>query len=187
MRLTVAGDTPTSRAILAGKAQPAQGSDPFGALRWRWPIETARARRAILQACQALGFEASQPFARGARADACGSCGGLRRLPAQQSPNKMFSTKRRQAGILVDVHPIPPRTLKLRKPQLPRNGSDGQPIESSHLAPQARCPPLPLSWPLPERTTHHRGGDGARCPRSQWLRSANPLRSSFRQTGTADI
>ena len=41
-----------------------------------------RPRGAIDQAGSAFGLEARDPFARRSRADACGSCGGLRRLPA---------------------------------------------------------------------------------------------------------
>jgi hypothetical protein len=80
--------------------------------------------------------------------DACGSCGRLRRLsaqdlppktfrarpPAQDLPRKPFSTNRRQTGILMDVHPVLRETPKLRHLQLPRSGADGQLIESPRTA-----------------------------------------------------
>ena len=54
-----------------------------------------------------FGLEAVNPFARGARADACGACGGLRRLPALDTrAHHALSTKRRQTGIVMDVHPV---------------------------------------------------------------------------------
>ena len=44
------------------------------------------------------------PFTHRARANACGFTDGLRRLPAEDHFDEPLSTKRRQAGILVDVH-----------------------------------------------------------------------------------
>jgi hypothetical protein len=40
------------------------------------------------------------------RADACGFTCGLRRLPAQNLGDNPLSTKGRQAGILMHVHPV---------------------------------------------------------------------------------
>jgi hypothetical protein len=60
-----------------------------------------------------FGLEAVDPFARGARADACGSSSGLRRLPSlKDGAHDPLSTARRQTGILVDVHPVLRGTLK---------------------------------------------------------------------------
>jgi hypothetical protein len=44
------------------------------------------------------------------------------------------SRPRREPGILMHVHPVSPRNLKLQQPQLPRSKPDGQPTESSKLA-----------------------------------------------------
>jgi hypothetical protein len=57
-------------------------------------------------------------------------CSLSRSPPAAQS----LSTMRREPGILMHVHPVSPRTLKLQQPQLPRSKPDGQPAESSNLA-----------------------------------------------------
>ena len=73
------------------------------------------------------------PFARGPRADACGSCGGLRRLPALDLPRNQLSTMPRQTGILMDVHPVLRGIVEVSQLQHPRSGPDGQPIESPHL------------------------------------------------------
>src|SRR6516164_4317026 len=51
------------------------------------------------------------------------------------------STARRQPGILMHVHPVLPWNLKLQQPQLPRSEPDGQPTESSQLAPVG-----PTAW-----------------------------------------
>jgi hypothetical protein len=59
---------------------------------------------------------------------------GLRRLSARDLPYNALSTARRQPGILMHVHPVLPRNLKLQQPQLPRSEPDGQPTESSQLA-----------------------------------------------------
>ena len=66
-------------------------------------------RAAILQASQAFLLEAITPFAAGARANACGFTGGLRRLPTEDHFGQPLSTVRRQAGILMDVHSALPR------------------------------------------------------------------------------
>ena len=66
-------------------------------------------RAAVLQARQAFGFEAIDPFAHRARANAYGFTGGLRRLPTENHVDHVLSTERRQAGILMDVHSAPPK------------------------------------------------------------------------------
>ena len=84
-------------------------------------------------AAEILGFEAVHPLARGARADACGSCGGLRRLPAlKHGAHDPLSTKRRQTGILMDVHPALRGTLK---------------CGNSSFFGSGRMRPAPLPWP----------------------------------------
>src|SRR5262245_33802798 len=77
------------------------------------------------------------PLANRPRADACGFGNGLRRLSARDLPYNALSTAWRQPGIPMHVHPVLPRNLKLQQPQLPRSEPDGQPTESSHLAPMA--------------------------------------------------
>jgi len=99
-----------------------------------WTAQLVRPRRAVDEPVGAFRLEPFQPLARRPRADACGSCGGLRRLPASHRHNHPLSTKRRQSGILVNVHPVLRESLKLRQLQLPRLGPDGQPNETSQLA-----------------------------------------------------
>ena len=45
-----------------------------------------------------------------------------------------FSTTQRQSGILMNVHPAPPKNLFARHKQLPRFQQDGQPLETSQVA-----------------------------------------------------
>src|SRR5207247_6940919 len=78
------------------------------------------------------------PLANRPRADACGFGNGLRRLSARDLPYNALSTARRQPGILMHVHPVLSWNLKLQQPQLPRSEPDGQPTESSQLAPAGR-------------------------------------------------
>jgi peptide/nickel transport system substrate-binding protein len=66
-------------------------------------------------------------------ANACGLCGGLRRLPALDLPHQPLSTNRRQTGILVDVRPVLSLDTEASQAQRPRFGPDGQPVESSQL------------------------------------------------------
>src|SRR6266849_4913551 len=120
--------------LFPGETLPAEGFDLFDDRRRRRSVEAFRSRRAIHQTGSAFGFEAGNPFAHRPRADACGSCGGLRRLPAHYGLNQTLSTDRRHSGILVHVHPVPPWNTEASQPQLPRSGPDGQPIESPHLA-----------------------------------------------------
>ena len=75
------------------------------------------------------------PLPNGPRADACGFRDGLRRLPAINLSYNPLSTARREPGILVHVHPVLPRIAEASQLQLPRPGPDGQPTESSQLAP----------------------------------------------------
>ena len=64
-----------------------------------------------------------------ARAAASGVC------PLTICRTNQLSTMRRQTGILMDVHPVLRGIAEASQLQLPRSGPDGQPIESSHLAP----------------------------------------------------
>jgi hypothetical protein len=75
------------------------------------------------------------PLPNGPRADANGFGDGLQRLPARNLPYNPLSTTRRKPGILMDVHPVLPRIAEASQLQLPRPGPDGQPTESSQLAP----------------------------------------------------
>src|SRR3954471_8063583 len=77
--------------------------------------------------------------------DACGSCGGLRRLPALDNcAHHALSTKRRQTGIVMDVHPVLRGITEASQLQLPRTEPDEQPIESSQLE---RAPPAGAATP----------------------------------------
>jgi hypothetical protein len=84
---------------------------------------------------QAFAPVSINPFANCTQANACGLRNGLRRLPALDLPYDSLSTVSRQAGILMYVHPILRESLTLRQPQSSRPGSDGRPMESSHLEP----------------------------------------------------
>jgi hypothetical protein len=70
---------------------------------------------AILQSRQSFAAMSINPLPNGPRADACGFGDGLRRLPARDLPYNPLSTKRRQPGILVHVHPVLPWNLKLQQ------------------------------------------------------------------------
>ena len=106
IRLTVAGDANFGGDLLAGPTLAAQGFDLFDNRRRRRSVQAMRPRRAIAQPLDAFGFVAGDPLAHRSRADACGSYGGLRRLPALDPAHHHLSTARRQTGILMDVHPV---------------------------------------------------------------------------------
>src|SRR5690606_17964362 len=90
--------------LLAGHAPAAQRLDLLHGHTGRRPTEPVRPRGTVLEALGTLGLEAGNPLADGARADASGSCGGLRRLPIQNQAHDSLSTARCKTGILVDVH-----------------------------------------------------------------------------------
>jgi hypothetical protein len=95
--------------LLARHALAAQACDALDHL-WRYRLaQPLGPRAAILQAGQAFLLEAITPFAAGARANACGFTGRLRRLPMGNHFDQPLSTMRRQAGILMDVHSALPR------------------------------------------------------------------------------
>src|SRR5712664_804608 len=130
--------------LLARHALTAQAFDARDGQLWRRLTQPLGPRAAVVQALQAFAGVATNPFTRGARANACGFTGGLRRLPAANHFDQPLSTERRQTGILMDVHPaLSQGSLKSRQPQLPRTEPDGQPIESSHLE------HVPLGWNQP--------------------------------------
>src|ERR1700676_3722493 len=90
-------------------------------------------RGPVPQTGEALGTITRDPFSRRPRADACGSCGGLRRLPALNLHDDSLSTDRRQSGILVNVHPVLLWNTEVLQLQSPRSGPGGQPNESPQL------------------------------------------------------
>src|ERR1700719_1436769 len=133
-RLTVAGETPVSRAIALpvrrwSRNAPIRAMTAFGG----GGVSRLRPRDPGPQTGDAFDGITRHPFADGARTDACGSSGGLRRLSACHLHDDSLSTNRRQAGIVVDVHPVLLWNTEASQPQLPRSGPDGQPMESSHL------------------------------------------------------
>ena len=96
--------------LAARHALAAQAFDTLDGHLWCRLTQPLGPRTAILQAGQAFLLEAITPFAAGAKANACGFTGGLRRLPTEDHFGQPLSTVRRQAGILMDVHSALPRT-----------------------------------------------------------------------------
>ena len=147
MRLTVAGEMPSSAAIcLPVRRYPTQSSPP------------ARQRPAALAGANGVAANCDRSAQPGPHADSdqptCERSAGRRprfgngrsRLPALDLPHNPLSTTRREPGILMHVHPVLSfGTLKLRQLQFPRSEPDGQPIESSQLE---RFPPATGLSPL---------------------------------------
>jgi hypothetical protein len=107
-------DADSGGALLAGHALASQAFNALDRLRRRRLAQPMGPRAAILQAGQAFAVVATDPFAAGARANACGFTGGLRRLPAENHFDQPLSTERRQTGILMDVHSaLSPRTTEV--------------------------------------------------------------------------
>src|SRR4051794_31482354 len=154
-------DPGLNRDLLAGPASAAQGFDLRDDGGRRRPMQPVRPRGAIPEPLKALGREARQPFTHGPRADACGSCGGLRRLPAQHLLHNALSTKRRQPGILMDVHPVLRGITEASQLQLPRPGPGEHPIESSQLGHAAR------PWRRPRPSCRSSEATCAAGPRGQ--------------------
>jgi hypothetical protein len=101
--------------LLAGATLAAQGFDPFGRRLGGRPVKAMRPRGAVDQASRAFGLEAGDPLAdRFARHAHGGGHRHGRLAFNQHPPHQLGSTVRRQASILMDVHPVPPWTLKLR-------------------------------------------------------------------------
>src|ERR1700674_4181460 len=130
---------------LAGQALEPQRADPGDDGFARWGVAALPPPGPVLQTGDAFDGITRHPFADGARTDACGSSGGLRRLSACHLHDDSLSTNRRQAGIVVDVHPVLLWNTEASQPQLPRSGP-GQPMESSHLARLLRQHLAPATW-----------------------------------------
>src|SRR5665213_3598105 len=80
------------------------------------------------------------PLGRGLGADVESRCSGFqRRTPLHNHFRQLLSTMNRQSGILVIVHSVSPEKLIARHNQLLSFRSNGQPVETSHLAPEGRC------------------------------------------------
>src|SRR5690349_7553665 len=105
------GDAGFGGDRLASQALAAQRLDPIDCSLGCRLTQAFGTRAAILHASQAFGFEAIDPFPHRARANAYGCTDGLRRLPTENHVDHALSTERRQAGILMDVHSAPPRTV----------------------------------------------------------------------------
>src|SRR5665213_2665407 len=78
------------------------------------------------------------PLGRGLGADVESRCSGFqRRTPLHNHFRQLLSTMNRQSGILVIVHSVSPEKLIARHNQLLSFRSNGQPVETSHLAQEA--------------------------------------------------
>ncbi|MGX1100589.1 hypothetical protein ACSSVZ_004651 [Amorphus sp. MBR-141] len=122
--------------VLAGEALSPEADDCGLHLRCRGRPQTPGPRRAVLEAGKAFRPVARQPFARRARANACVTCGGLRRLPTKHCLHHPLSTVRRQTGIVMDVYSgLYPSAVEALQLQSPRSGPNGQPIETPQLEP----------------------------------------------------
>ena len=109
-RLTVAGET--TGDLRAGQTLTAQGHNGFlGRDRGR-AVQRVRPRGAILQPGGSFGLEAGNPLAHRLGAHTHRRGHRRRAEPALGQPHKALSTRGRQTRILVDVHPVAPRSLK---------------------------------------------------------------------------
>jgi hypothetical protein len=77
----------------------------------RQAIEAQGATLLYLPPGPAFLLETITPFTARARASASGFTGGLRRLPTKDHFGQPLSTKRCQAGILMEVHSALPRIV----------------------------------------------------------------------------
>jgi hypothetical protein len=91
---------------LASQPLAPKRRDAFNNRLRRRPAQAMGSRAAILQTGDTFTIMPLQPFAHCPRADAYGLPDGLRRLPACSQVYNSLSTPRRQAGILVHVHPV---------------------------------------------------------------------------------
>ena len=91
---------------LASQPLAPKRRDAFDNRLRRRPAEAMGSRAAVLQTGNTSAIMPLQPFAHCPRADAYGLPNGLRRLPACGQLYDSLSTPRRQAGILVHVHPV---------------------------------------------------------------------------------
>src|SRR5260370_27127764 len=107
-------DTDFGGDRLAGQALATQAFNTVDDRLRRRSMQPLRPRAAIVQAAQAFGGVAVDPFAHRARANADGFTDGLRRLPTENHFDHTLSTERGQAGILMDVHSaLPPRLVEV--------------------------------------------------------------------------
>ena len=138
-----------------------------------------RPRAVVFKSCQTFHAVPDKPLADGPRADAYGSCGGLRRLPAEHLAHDPPSTLRRQACILMDVHSVLRGITETSQPQLPASGPSGQPIESSQLARLRRAAAAPrrTAWCFSQGST-------AICPTATCGGSATPWTPATRSAQT---
>src|SRR5216683_2027885 len=101
--------------LLAGPALAAQAFNPLSSRLRGWPVQAIRPRGAIDQASCAFGHEAGDPLPDRFGRHPHGDGHSHRGLAFNQHPtHQLGSTVPRQARILMDVHPVPPWTLKLR-------------------------------------------------------------------------
>ena len=107
-------DGQVARDLRAGQALPTQGYDGRLCLGRGRPVQAAGPRGAILQPGGAFGFKAGDPLADRLGTDPHPLSHRLRGEATPGQPHQPLSTGRRQTRILVDVHPVPPRGLKLR-------------------------------------------------------------------------
>src|SRR5205814_3646566 len=106
-------DAGLARDLRPGPALASQCLDAFDGLCWRRSAYAVRSRGAVLQTGDAFAPEPLNPLAYRAWADAYGCTEGLRRLSTLDNPaHHDLSTGRRQPGILVYVHSVPPRFAK---------------------------------------------------------------------------
>jgi len=90
--------------MLAGEALPAQCNDRLDGLGRRRAVEPARPGRTIRKPSRALCPEAAQPLVRRPRRYPQRRGNLLDRLSSLDPANKIGSTMRGKAGILVHVH-----------------------------------------------------------------------------------
>src|SRR5262249_24856557 len=87
-------DADSGGDLVPGDGLGTEAFDALDHLWWRRLTQPVRPRAAVLQARQAFLLEAITPFAAGARANACGFTGGLRRLPTDNHFGQPLSTER---------------------------------------------------------------------------------------------
>ena len=88
-------------------------------------------RGAVIKTVPALFLVSLDPRADRLRADAkAGGNDSFGLALIEDTPDQFGSTMWGQTGILMHVHSGLPGTLTIHKPQLPRSGPNGQPIET---------------------------------------------------------
>src|SRR6202165_2243899 len=136
MRLTVAGDTPTSAAICLPvwrwRRNASITAHVAGAV---WLGNERGSGGAILQSIHAFCAEPLNPFGHDlGRYVELARGRSLAQAAFGNTAHHRLSTFGRQRRILVAVHLVSPRNTEASQPQLPRFGPDGQPPERPHLA-----------------------------------------------------